>query len=449
MSLIHFPLDDSQEFIYNVNTDSWRNVFHTIRTTNKVNFKLKTDTTISYGPGTNRHVAFMIMNQLLSTGILYRVGLYYVKPNLENQFWDHEDNIETFIKFIKFCMDYETKLIYHLHPVVLETIVGFKCNKSELLMLLQISNPCLFQEINKLSEDEFENIVLYSQDEYLRMQVIGESSLEEQMVYNLMSKYFRKHDFVSRTDIISLDDALSGYYTLTTDTILTQMIFNGSTKYENDFHSLIRSFNSNELKSFVITITGSYHFHSPIRVYVIDTTDIDIRISTCSCTISINQTVFDMNLLALLKENLIGVKSNDIVDEYFDRNQPVRRESIYYPYLPLMISRRFQLLLSEQRQHLLSATPIPSPPLISDYLLSSVSRINLSPPWVSVPALQMVGRARRYPIFPHMLDDQYVAIQSISNESFIPRSPSMIPLLRLIMERERIKTNGTKFKVIE
>lgn len=310
------PFRTRKVFEYNYQTHTWKDVFDLIKNNKNtlLKFQAHTDKSYGYGPGANKHIYHLVASNLLNDGLLYRTNTYCAKPNLENDFWEQEQNIDIFARFIGMCMVSGCKLPYHFHFSILESITGQKYSYCDLLNLLSKTDPVTAEKIQNLTEDEFDQLGLEfdSKEEYLRSITIGDLNDEESLLHQYLAQSFELFDMVTLSPS-ELDYKLSGNYLLTPEMVLSNMIMFDS-KYEVQWNSFIKSLNETELKKLLITINGCLDTDTIIRVDVVPYGDLDVRISTCSNGLTLHKRIFETDSLDLIKQYLI-TGMNDVVSD--------------------------------------------------------------------------------------------------------------------------------------
>lgn len=310
------PFYTREIFEYDYQVHTWKDVFDQIKN-NKgalLKFQAHTEKSYGYGPGANKHIYHLILSNLMCDKLLYHTNTYHVKPNLENEFWEHEQNIDTFVRFIGMCMVSDCKIPYHFHPSILESITCQKYSDSDLIKILSKTDPITAKQLINISKDEFIELGLDfdSKEAYLRSIIIGDLNCEEILLHQFLAQSFDSFD-VKKLSPSELDYKLSGDYHLTPEMVLSNMIITDS-EYEEQWSSFVKSLNETELKKLLITINGCLDSDVTIRVDVVPYGDLDIRVSTCSNGLTLHQRIFETDSLDLVKQYLITGNHDVVAD---------------------------------------------------------------------------------------------------------------------------------------
>lgn len=245
------------------------------------------------GPGANRQVYLKIANEILNE-LFIKTSSFFVDINLDNIFWDFDENITNFVIFIALLNECGCFFPMHFHPILLEKISCKEMSYEELDFFVEKLDPDLYNNAKKIDQKDFNNLNIgYSTiNEYFRYCLTNTLTNKKLEIYEKISNCFEMFDSFNDFDILTIDKTFSGNYEFSHEDILKNMILSDPS-YINKWSTFVKSLNQQELKQMLLTFGNSLSQEKKIFININDQIDTDLHISTCSYSIEINKNLFD------------------------------------------------------------------------------------------------------------------------------------------------------------
>lgn len=254
-----------------------------------INFRLIENNNESYGPGANRYVYLKILNQLSDPtfNILIKKNNFVDVNNL-NIFWTCDLNIWSIAKLFMLANQNDVKLPYHLNPLILEQIIHRQLTLNEFMYFLEYYDRDIYTNIHKITDDFIrENTNYDSKLEYVKSLFFNNNK----HIYEIIGDTFS----IKYQSVVDLNEKISGPYIITRLDLLSVANLNG-TKYENQWSAFIHSLTMSELKNLLLTFGNTLDLNEPYNIIVSSSILTDIKISTCSRIVMLNEKIFESGL---------------------------------------------------------------------------------------------------------------------------------------------------------
>ena len=257
------------------------------------NFHTKYDNYSAFGIGATKQVYQKLVTDMIGD-ILIKTSSYFMDINVINHFWQIDSNIEAFVIFIGMLINSGCVLPYHLAPGLLESIINKKMNIKEMEFFMEKIDPVMLGSVKKIHPADFHLLETnYDTVEDLYRSILGCNCIVDKInIYKKIANNFELFDSFHDYNILTIDQTLSGLYTITADRVLS-MIYMADPAYTNSWENFVRSLSESELKQMLITFGNTLSIDNKYTIYVSDTLKTDIHITTCIQSITINKKLLD------------------------------------------------------------------------------------------------------------------------------------------------------------
>ncbi len=247
----------------------------------------------AYGAGATRQVFMKMLNEIIET-LMIKTHPYFVDIDPDNLFWTDEDNVECFVVAIAMSINSGCLIPYHFSPALLECITNKQLSFSDLEFYMKKIDPDTFKTVSLLDSSDFESLDLGYDDveDYYRSRVIGNISEQTSMIHQTIAKKFELFDSFNDYEIIDIDDKLSGCYKITPESVIKNMKLSDK-KYKKIWDEFINSLTQNEIRQMLLLFGNTLYMNDPYYIHTDKNTSLDINISTCLKTVTINETFFE------------------------------------------------------------------------------------------------------------------------------------------------------------
>jgi hypothetical protein len=256
----------------------------------------------AYGNGATKSVYAFINTEICST-ILTKTREMFVDINTEHKFWFGDGNIKAFCKYLKFMTDSGCLLEYHFEPYLLEIMTDTNLTKDEIELFVQKISPEAYAQTINLSESEMQNLTGYSSHaDYYKELVFLRKQNSEKEIYEAIATFILA--YFDKLSVGDIDYKLSGLYELTAQTVLSMC------SIDNDFYDkwkhFVESLTNVELKQLLTRFGSTTSTSNFYDIHVDDYINVDISISICSSSVTLNKKLFENDRLSLLKMYFTG-----------------------------------------------------------------------------------------------------------------------------------------------
>jgi len=319
---LSFKFDSQQTLIFDLKNTNYEVFFDLIKKYPKRQLFFFTvyNNTNGCGQGVNRQVYYQIANDLINR--LFIIDGHFMDIDINNSFWQVDDNIRLFVIFIALFINAKCVLPYHFHPILLEKISYKAMTFTELEFFMSKIDDTIVNSIKKVSPTDFKSLDLDydTAEDYYRSKIFNKSDPNKIKIYDRIAQIFDTMEYFFIFNILTIDKAFSGSYIITHLDIIN-MTHIDKEKYQSVWENFIRSLNESELKQMLITFGNSLSLQQSFYIKIDTLIKRDIQISTCARVITINQVLFDnpdqlQNLKLYFKDN------DQIYDSVGDDNYP-------------------------------------------------------------------------------------------------------------------------------
>jgi len=256
------------------------------------NFENQYRDNFAYGKGATRQVYTHLCNELTDT-IMINTHPYFFDINDNCEFWQLDENIESFVVFVAMVIKSGCLLPFHFPPALLEIICHKKLNYEELGFFMEKINPIIFESAQKINSMDFKflDIGFDNHEEFYHAHIIGHTDDKKLNIYKAISKHFELFDSFNDYKISEIDEKFSGLYTITSDHVIPLISMNNQ-KYNTQWKKFVRSLSEQELKQMLITFGNTLALNHSYSVNINYNMNTDINIMTCLRTVNINEKLF-------------------------------------------------------------------------------------------------------------------------------------------------------------
>ena len=155
-------------------------------------------------------------------------------------------------------------------------------------------DPVTLASVSKINPLDFEllDIGYDTHEEYYRSIVIGSITNKKYLIYHSISKSFESFNLFFGHDILSIDNILSGSYQVTSEVFLS-VVHVADLQYKEIWKKFILSLTESELKYMLSLFENTLSLSDKYTIYISETLQTNIHITTCHKTITINKTFFE------------------------------------------------------------------------------------------------------------------------------------------------------------
>ena len=297
-----FSFYNTKHIYYNTETDNFDTIRQIINQNKscKLTFSVIDSQNEAYGRGATEYAYDKIFKDFVDMHMV-KSGLYFVDVN-EDSFWDSENNIEIFVRLIAMTVASGGILPFHLSPKLLETISRKTMYAYEIEFFMKLVDLETFDRCEAMTETDFLDLDLGYDDkiEYYRARM-SDNSEKKQLIYGTIAKCFELFDSMYNFDICTIDKVFSGQYLIDTAAVISCCVLL-QVQYKDMWVKFISELNEIELRQMLYTFGNSYSLDKKYFIFVNRFISKDIVISTCTCTVTIHEKLFeDFDLLLQLK----------------------------------------------------------------------------------------------------------------------------------------------------
>ena len=294
-----FNFNDWKSINFDLKKDTFYDLFNYIKIYPgyEFSFHTKYDNKIAFGKGATKQVYQKLITEMVND-ILVKTHPYFMDINVENNFWDDDDNIENFVVFVALLINAGCVLPYHFNPILLEKIANKEMVEKELEFFIERIDPELVKNIKKLENfDDLETDYTNAKDFY-KDKLCMNFNHKKFVVYGKISNAFCMFDSFNDYDILTIDKKFSGEYTITAEMVIPLMVI--SDNYKKQWDEFIRSLMEIEIKQMLLLFSNTLSLNYKYYISIGETQKTDLHISTCARSVTINKKLFDnLNLLKI------------------------------------------------------------------------------------------------------------------------------------------------------
>ena len=251
------------------------------------------------GKGANKQIYNKLCSELIySTDnqimIQFDKHVHFMDINLNNTFWDAEDNIKCFVIFVAMTINAGCVLPFHFVPALLEAIANKKLTLSDLEFYMELIDPESLKFAKKIDSTDFKSLDsdFDTHENFYRSIVIGSITEKQKNIYKSISNYFELFDAFNKFDIRTVDDTFSGLYLITADMVVPLFHFMDE-EYLPLWKQFVYSLSEKEIRQMLIAFGNTLSLNDSFFVHVEKDYQMDIKIQTCFHKIYINEKLFE------------------------------------------------------------------------------------------------------------------------------------------------------------